>query len=58
MHNTYILILLRVRVFMKCRLHHVPGYHNTRTPDGQELGSVEGFRYPDPTIKEEVYVGK
>lgn len=43
---------------MKCRLHHVPGYHNTRTPDGQELGSVEGFRYPDPTIKEEVYVGK
>lgn len=43
---------------MKCRLHHVPGYHNTHSPDGQELSSVEGFTYPDPTIKEEVYVGK
>ncbi|KAJ8028622.1 hypothetical protein HOLleu_30918 [Holothuria leucospilota] len=43
-------------VFLKCRLHHVPGYHNTHVPQGQELGSVEGFMYPDPTVKEEVYV--
>ncbi|XP_072171307.1 uncharacterized protein [Diadema setosum] len=42
-------------VFLTCRLHKVPGYHDPYSAMGKELGTVHGFQNPDTTIREDVY---
>lgn len=43
-------------VFMKCRLHKVPGYHDPYNAMGQEMNVVEGFQNADTQIGDDVYI--